>query len=64
MKTAKKVKKLTIRRETLHSLDTMKDVFGGRPTYALRCEPTNVGTQCITDTDTYDTCGTCTTTVC
>ena len=55
----KKVKKLTINRETLRSLDGLQGVEGGSgpgPTHALGCDPTNVGTNCITGTGSYDTC--------
>jgi hypothetical protein len=53
-------KKLKLSRETLRSLDRVNGVFGGSvgpgPTHALGCEPTNVGTNCITGTGSYDTC--------
>ena len=52
----KKVRKITLSRETLRSLDRLHGVVGGA-TYAIACQgPTAVGTRCVGDTGTYDTC--------
>ena len=54
----KKVRKLTISRETLGSLDRMSGVFGGGTSLSPACmNPTVYGTRCLTTTDTYDACG-------
>lgn len=57
----KHLKKLTISRETLRSLDRMRGVVGAAtsvapcPTVGLACNPTQIGIHC-TDTGTYDSC--------
>ncbi|HEY4592574.1 MAG TPA: hypothetical protein VIJ61_09215 [Thermoanaerobaculia bacterium] len=56
----KHMKKLTINRETVRSLDSPKGVFGGATvapcqTQGLACNPTMIGIRCG-DTGTYDTC--------
>jgi hypothetical protein len=61
----KKMKKLTLNRETVRSLDSFRRVVGGTVnptdgiacTHALGCTPTQVGTKCVTGTGSYGTCG-------
>lgn len=52
----KKVRKLTLSRETLRSLDRLQRVVGGA-TMTACSGPTQVGVQCVGDTGSYDTCG-------
>lgn len=54
----KKVRKLTINRETLCSLETMSGVAGGGSFTPACMNPTQFGTKCLTATNqSYGDCG-------
>lgn len=62
MKKKQYMKRLTINRETLRSLDNPRGVFGAATSVApcatagLACNPTQVGIRCTDTGGTYDTC--------